>query len=103
MKISNLFKVFFALLFAFQANNSFATGGGRIHVNVIKTTLLRSFQDTIHQSQDKKVIVKGKKKEKPIKVLPKPHRQPVPLPVKVKVPKVKVIKPILKPVIKIIH
>lgn len=40
---------------------------------------------------------------KTIKVVPKARRQPVPVPVTIEVKPVKIIKPIIKPIIKVLH
>ena len=71
---------------------------------VFRETLMNSIGDTSLPAPKQTVVkTKNKKEVKAIKVLPKAHRQPIPVPVKVKVPKVKVIKPTVKPVIKILH
>jgi hypothetical protein len=73
--------------------------GGKPNItlmNPIRDTSLPAPKQTVVKTKDKKEV-------KAIKVLPKAHRQPIPVPVKVKVPKVKVIKPTVKPVIKILH
>lgn len=71
-----------------------------------RETLMNSVRDT-SLPDPKQIVVntKDKKEIKTIKVLPKAHRQPIPVPVKVKVkvPKIKAIKPVVKPVIKILH
>ncbi len=69
-------------------------------------TLMNSIRDTsLPASKQTVVNTKDNKEVKTIKALPKAHRQPIPVPVKVKVkvPKVKIIKPAVKPVIKILH
>jgi len=71
-----------------------------------RKTLVNAIQDTIPAiKKETAVNTEGAKKEKKIKILPKPRRQPVPVPVNVKVmPSIKpIIKPVIKPVIKILH
>ncbi len=89
------------LLIAFLPKLSLATGG---QPNIVfRKTLINSIQDTLPPRPAQTAVNKDEKKVNTIKVLPNPHRQPIPVPVKVKVPQVKIIKPVVKPVIKILH
>lgn len=78
-------------------------GEGKPVENISFTkTFLNVIQDTVPSAATQTAIkTKDTKKEKKIKVLPNPRRQPLPIPVDVKV--APVIKPIIKPVIKILH
>ena len=103
MKGSIILKSLVALLLVgFLPKLSMATGG---KPNIaFRETLMNSIKDTILPVPAQTAVnTKDKKKVKTIKVLPKTHRQPIPVPVNVKVPKVKIINPIVKPVIKILH
>jgi len=79
------------------------TGGPVWHFKF--TNLLAS--DTIPpSSQVKSTVVTNDQatgEVKTIKVVPKARRQPVPVPVKIEVKPVKIIKPIIKPIIKVLH
>ena len=89
------------LLVAFLPKLSLATGG---KPNIIfRKTLMNCIQDTLPPKPAQTAVNKDGKKVNTIKVLPNPHRQPIPDPVKVKVPQVKIIKPVVKPIIKILH
>ena len=103
MKGSIILKSLVALLLVgFLPKLSLATGGKP--TIVFRETLMNSIQDTTLPVPEQTVVnTKDKKKVKTIKVLPKTHRQPIPVPVKVKVPQVKIIKPVVKPIIKILH
>ena len=90
------------LLVGFLPKLSLATGGKP--TIVFRESLINSIKDTTLPVPEQTLVnTKDKKKVKTIKVLPKTHRQPIPVPVNVNVPKVKIIKPIVKPVIKILH
>ena len=105
MKGSIILKSVVALLFIGFLPEILLASGGKPTL-VFSETLMNSFQDTtLPASEQKAVNVKDKQEVQVIKVLPKTHRQPIPVPVKVKVkvPKVKAIKPVVKPVIKILH
>lgn len=102
---SLILKSFLAvMIITANATASFADAGKPFNFNDknFSTTVFNSFQDTVHPAQVSKKMVKSKK-ERSIKVLPKPHKQAVPLPVKIKPPKVKVIKPVVRPVMKIVR
>ena len=103
MKGSIILKSLVAVLLVWLLpKSSFATGGAP--TIVFREALMNSIQDTTLPVPEQTVVnTKDKKKVKTIKVLPKTHRQPIPVPVNVKVPKVKIINPIVKPVIKILH
>jgi hypothetical protein len=89
------------LLIGLLPKLSLATGG---KPNIIfRKTLMNCVQDTLPPNADQTAVNKDGKKVNTIKVLPNPHRQPIPVPLKVKVPQVKIIKPLVKPVIKILH
>ena len=107
MKGSIVLKSLVAILFAgFFSKISLASGD---NPNIFfRETLMNFIPDTALPAPKPTVVnTKGKKEVKAIKVLPKTHRQPIPVPVKVKVkvkvPKVKVNKPAVKPVVKILH
>jgi hypothetical protein len=102
MKGSIILKSLLAvLLVAFLPKLSLATGG---KPNIIfRKTLTNFIQDTLPPLPAQTTANKDEKKVNTIKVLPNPHRQPIPVPVKVTVPQVKIIKPVVKPVIKILH
>ncbi len=85
---------------------------GRIHLNY--SILNQMAGDTTIPAGDQKSTEKTAENTLPntpaevVKVIPKARRQPIPVPVKVKVPAVKIIKPkiikpVVKPVIKILH
>jgi hypothetical protein len=83
---------------------SLAYEGRGVDTININQTFTTPIQDTTHPGNTQTVVnTDDKKKVKTIKALPKPHRQPVPVPVNVKVPRVKIIQPIVKPVIKVLH
>jgi hypothetical protein len=73
---------------------------GMITRMIADTTL----PETAKKSTDKK---EGKSDEQTsvqvVKVIPLARRQPIPVPVKVNVQPIKIIKPIVKPVIRILH
>ncbi|RNI40157.1 hypothetical protein EFY79_02340 [Hanamia caeni] len=105
MKSSIIFKGVVALFFVGFLPEISLASGGKPNI-VFSKTLMNSFQDTTLPASEQKVVnVKDKQEVQVIKVLPKAHRQPIPVPVKIKVnvPKVKAIKPVVKPVIKILH
>ena len=105
MKGSIIFKSVLAVLFVGFLPEVLLASGGKPNI-VFSKTLMNSFQDTTLPASEQKVVnVKDKQEVQVIKVLPKAHRQPIPVPVKIKVnvPKVKAIKPVVKPVIKILH
>lgn len=86
-------------------------GGGK-PVPVIKmdyAAITRMISDTTvpepaKQSSNKKDEKAGEQSQVPVvKVIPLARRQPIPVPVRVNVQPVKIIKPIVKPVIKILH
>lgn len=89
------------LLVAFLPKLSLASGGKP--TIIFRKTLMNSIRDTVPPPPAQTAVDKDGKKVHTIKVLPNPHRQPIPVPVTVKVPQVKVIKPVVKPVIKILH
>jgi hypothetical protein len=101
----SIIKTFIGLLFiAIFPKLSMASDGKPFNTISFKQSLLQAIQDTIPPVQTV-VTTEDTKKEKKIKVLPKPRRQPVPVPVNVKIkPVIKpIIKPVIKPVIKILH
>ncbi len=89
------------LLIALLPKLSLATGGKP--GIIFRKNLMNCIQDTLPPPPAQTTVNKDGKKVNTIKVLPNPHRQAIPVPVKVKVPQVKIIKPVLKPVIKILH
>jgi hypothetical protein len=103
MKGSVVLKSLVAVLLVWFLPKSSLADGGKPTI-VFPEILVHVLQDTTIPVRTKAVVnTKGKKKAKTIKVLPKTHRQPVPVPLNVKVPKVKIIKPVVKPVIKILR
>lgn len=75
---------------------------------VADTTLPTASQDEKETKEKKEDKSQNKPDPQVVKVIPKARRQPIPVPVKVnihpvKVIKPKIIKPIVKPVIKIVH
>ncbi len=77
-------------LIVFLPKLSLANDGGRLDNIAFRQTLMKAIQDTTHPANAQTVEnTNDKKNGKTIKVLPKPHRQPVPVPVKLKVPRVK--------------
>lgn len=101
MKHSLIIKVLVGLLITALPKWSLADGKPYDNISFRKN-LINAIRDTIpQQSEESLVNTNGKKKEKRIKVLPKPRRQAIPVPVNVKV--IPVIKPIIKPIIKILH
>ena len=103
MKFSIIFEGLVVVLLAGLFPKISLATGGKPNI-VFKETLMNSIQDTTLPSPDQTTVnTKNDKKINTIKVLPKPHRQPIPVPVKVKIPKVKIIKPVMKPVIRILH
>jgi len=105
MKGAIILKSVVALLFVGFFPELLLASGGKPNI-VFSKSLMNSFQDTtVPVSEQKVVNVKDKQEVQVIKVLPKTHRQPIPVPVKLKVrvPKVKAIKPVVKPVIKILR
>jgi hypothetical protein len=59
--------------------------------------------DTLPPPKNSAAGTNGKPAVAIIKVVPKARRQPVPIPVIVKVKPVKIVKPIIKPLIRILH
>ncbi|MGN6265312.1 MAG: hypothetical protein ACTHM5_06540 [Ginsengibacter sp.] len=105
MKSSTSLKRVAALLFFGFFPGILLASTGKPNI-VFSKALMNSFQDTTLPASEQKVVdVKDKQEVQVIKVLPKTHRQPIPVPVKLKVnvPKVKAIKPVVKPVIKILR
>jgi hypothetical protein len=101
----SIIKASIGLLFiAVLPKLSLAKDGKPFNHISLKNSLSHAIQDTIPPVQTV-VTIEDTKKEKKIKVLPKPRRQPVPVPVNVKIkPVIKpIIKPVIKPVIKILH
>jgi hypothetical protein len=103
MKGSIILKSLVALLIVGFAPKLSVAASGKPNI-VSREFLINSIQDTLPPKPAQTVVnTKDEKKVNTIKVLPNPHRQPIPVPVKVKVPQVKIIKPVVKPVIKILH
>lgn len=84
-----------------------------VQLTIADTTLPVTAKNT-PDKPDQKPAVKEEEKNDPhlpvqvVKVIPKARRQPIPVPVKVnvrpvKIMKPKIIKPVVKPVIKILH
>ncbi|MGN6532176.1 MAG: hypothetical protein ACTHK0_10525 [Ginsengibacter sp.] len=102
MKGSIILKTLVGLLLVALLPKLSLADGGKPSI-VFRKTLMNSIQDTLPPLPAQTAVNKDEKKVNTIKVLPNPHRQPVPVPVKVTVPQVKIIKPVVKPVIKILH
>ena len=102
MKGSIILKSLVALLIVGFAPKLSVAASGKPNI-VSREFLINSIQDTLPPKPAQTVVNKDGKKVNTIKVLPNPHRQPIPVPVKVKVPQVKIIKPVVKPIIKILH
>ena len=75
---------------------------------IADTTLPSAAQDQKETKEKKEDESQNKTGAQVVKVIPKARKQPIPVPVKVnvhviKVIKPKIIKPVIKPVIKIVH
>lgn len=103
MKGSIILKSLVALLLVGGVPKLSLATGGKPGI-VFREALMRSIGDTTLPSPAQTTVkTREGKNVKTIKVLPKAHRQPIPVPVQVKVPKIKIIKPVVKPVLKILH